>query len=490
MGRGSTTSATSALWRRQPVEEARAPSDGLPRVLGSVELTALGVGAIIGAGIFALVGTAAAGDAVRPGAGPALLVSFALTGLACSFCALCYAELASLVPSAGSAYAYAYRTLGEIAAWVIGWDLILEYAVGNVAVAVAWSGYARDLLAGFGVELPLWLATSTRSGLAQPELLAEAPRVLGWPIVVNLPAAGIVLAVTAVLIVGVRASARLNGMLVAFKLAVLVFFIAAGAFYVKPENWVPFAPNGWSPVITGAAVIFFAYIGFDAISTAAEETRRPERDLPRAILGSLVISGVLYMGVAAVLTGIVPWRELGVSEPLGLAFRRLHLGWATYLVDVGAVVATTAVLLVFQLAQPRIFFAMARDGLLPRTLARVHPRFGTPWLTTLVTGCIVAAGAAIFDIDEAADLTNIGTLFAFVLVCAGVLVLRRRRPDLPRPFRCPGVPWIPLLGIASCAVLMVALPAVTWLRFVIWLAVGLAIYAAFGWRHSQLATRG
>ncbi len=476
-----------SVFRRQAIGAMPASVDNLPRVLGPMELTALGVGAIIGAGIFALVGTAAAGDAARPGAGPALLLSFALTGLACGFCALCYAELASLVPSSGSAYAYAYRTLGEIVAWIIGWDLILEYAVGNVAVAVAWSGYFNELLIGFGIELPAWLVTSPWSALAQPEIAAQAPRLLGWPLVVNLPAVAIVLTVTGLLVLGVRASARLNTALVAFKLVVLLFFIGAGAFYVKPENWTPFAPNGWRPVLTGAAVIFFAYIGFDAISTAAEETRRPERDLPRAILASLVICAVLYIAVAAVLTGIVPWRELGVSEPLGLAFRRLQLGWATYLVDVGAIVATTAVLLVFQLAQPRIFFAMARDGLLPRSLARVHPRFGTPWVTTLLTGGAVAAGAGIFDISEAADLTNIGTLFAFVLVCAGVLILRRTDPDLPRPFRCPGAPWIPLLGIASCAVLMAALPAITWLRFVVWLTLGLVVYGLYGWSHSRLA---
>jgi APA family basic amino acid/polyamine antiporter len=460
----------------------------LRRVLGPVELTALGVGAIIGAGIFALVGTAAAGDAARPGAGPALIVSFGLTGLACGFCALCYAELASLVPSAGSAYAYAYRTLGEIVAWIIGWDLILEYAVGNVAVAVAWSGYFTELLGGFGVDLPVWLVTSTRTALVSPALVAAAPRLLGVPIAFNLPAVAIVATVTAVLFVGVRGSARLNGLLVAFKLAVLLFFIGAGALYVRPENWTPFAPNGWRPILTSGAVIFFAYIGFDAVSTAAEETRRPERDLPRAILASLAICAILYVCVAAVLTGIVPWRELGVSEPLGLAFRRLHVAWAAYLVDVGAVVSTTAVLLVFQLAQPRIFYAMARDGLLPSGFARVHRRFGTPWVTTLLSGGIVAAAAGFFDIGEAADLTNIGTLFAFALVCAGVLALRRTAPDLHRPFRCPGSPWIPLFGIASCAILMASLPAITWARFVVWLVLGLSIYLAYGWRHSRLAT--
>ncbi|MCS7158423.1 MAG: amino acid permease [Blastocatellia bacterium] len=487
------------LFRRKSVDailiESEKPEYRLKRTLTAWDLTALGIGAIIGAGIFALTGTAAAGtvdpvtgQVLRPGAGPGLILSFVLTAIACAFCALCYAEFASLIPISGSAYTYAYATLGELLAWIIGWDLILEYAVGNIAVAVSWSGYFIELLRGLGLEIPpewRWLTVSYNVGVHAPEIVAHAPRLFGVPIIVNVPAFAIVAMLTVLLVIGVKESARFNAVMVAVKLLVLLFFIVIGFFYVKPENWQPFAPNGWKGIMTGAALVFFAYIGFDAISTTAEETRRPQRDLPLGMLGSLVICTILYVITAAVLTGLVHYSELNVPEPLALALRILDLNWAAGIVAFGAVVATTSVLLVFQMGQPRIFFSMSRDGLLPARFARVHPRFKTPYVTTILTGVAVAIPAAFVDIGEAAELTNIGTLFAFVLVCAGVIVLRYTDPDRPRPFRTPLVPWIPLLGIASCLYLMLSLPRITWIRFGFWLAVGLLIYVFYGVTHSR-----
>lgn len=470
------------------IGQAERPEHRLRRALGSLDLIALGIGAIIGAGIFAVTGTAAAGGSEHPGAGPALMVSFIITSIACGFAALSYAELASMIPISGSAYTYAYATLGEVVAWIIGWDLIIEYAIGNVAVAISWSGYFSELMRGLGLELPAWLRTDLRSALAQPDLVASAPRLLNVPIIFNLPAVVIVAAITAILVKGIKESARFNSAMVAIKLAVLFFFIAVGAFYIRPENWHPFAPNGWRGIQSAAALVFFAYIGFDAVSTAAEETRNPGRDLPIGMLGSLLICTVIYIAVAAALTGIVPYQELAGAEPLAIALNNIELNWAAGIVSFGAVVATTAVLLVFQLGQPRIFFAMARDGLLPERFAKVHPRFRTPHVTTILTGVAVAITAAFANIDEMVELTNIGTLFAFVLVCAGVIVLRYKDPERPRPFRCPWVPVVPALGIISCFLLMLGLPARTWLRFGLWLAAGLLIYFLYGYRRSRLRT--
>ncbi len=461
----------------------------LKRVLSVVDLTTLGVGAIVGAGIFVLVGTAAAGSGDRLGAGPALMLAFVVTALACGFSALCYAEFASVVPISGSAYTYSYFTLGEVTAWIIGWDLILEYTVGNIAVAVSWSGYFVELLRGFRIDLPVWLTTNYNIAEQNPAVLGSAPHLFGFPIIVNLPAVLIVAVITLVLVIGIKESSRFNAIMVAIKLAVLLFFILLGAFYVKPENWQPFVPNGWGAVMTGAALVFFAYIGFDAISTTAEEAKNPQRDLPRAMIVSLLICTVLYVAVAAVLTGIVPYQQLNVPEPLALAFSSLDMDWAAGIVAFGAVVATTAVLLVFQLGQPRIFFAMARDGLLPKRFARVHPRYQTPHVTTILTGVVVAFFAAFMDIGEAAELTNIGTLFAFILVCAGVIILRWRQPELNRPFRCPWVPVVPVLGMLTCFYLMLSLPWVTWIRFLVWLGIGMVIYLCYSRRHSKLATR-
>jgi APA family basic amino acid/polyamine antiporter len=479
------------LFRTKTIDSILAEPEsggGLRRVLGPVHLVMLGIGGVVGAGIFALVGTAAAGDAARPGAGPALVLSFLLTGLACALTGFCYAEFASLVPIAGSAYTYAYATLGEVVAWIIGWDLILEYAVGNIAVAVSWSGYFCELLRGFGIEFPRWLATDLRTALHTPEILQAAPRVFGVPILFNLPAVFIVSVITLVLVLGIRESAWFNAAMVAVKLAVLALFVGVGVCYVRPANWHPFMPNGWAGVQAGAAVVFFAFIGFDAVSTAAEECRNPRRDLPIGILGSLAACTAIYVVVAAVLTGMIPWNQLNTAEPLSVAMRVVKMNWAAGVVAFGSVVAHTAVLLVFQLGQPRILLSMSRDGLLPPALGRIHPRFRTPHVATILTGLFVIAGAGLASLEEMADLCNIGTLSAFVIVCLGVLLLRRRDPGRERPFRTPLVPLVPLLGVLACLGLMFGLPRASWIRFGVWLVVGAVIYAAYGRRRSRLAS--
>jgi APA family basic amino acid/polyamine antiporter len=478
------------------LQEGENPEFQLKRVLGSLDVVLLGIGAIIGAGIFATIGTAAAGDAARPGAGPALVLSFALTAVACGFAALCYAEFAAMVPISGSAYTYSYGTLGELVAWIIGWDLIIEYAVGNVAVAISWANYFKTFVAGFGIFIPDWLCTDYRTAARIPGLFEHAPHILGVPIVFNLFAFGIVTLITILLVIGIRESARTNAVMVIIKLIVLAFFVLVGLKYVKPSNWSPFAPNGWAGIQAGAAVVFFAYIGFDAVSTVAEEVRNPKRDLPIGIIGSLIICTIVYVLVAAVFTGIIPYHDLvnvlatQQAEPLTLALQYANIEkWGNLFVGIvalGSVIAHTAVLLVFQLGQPRIFFSMARDGLLPKSFARVHPRFRTPYVTTILTGVAVGVTSMFTSIDEMVDLTNIGTLFAFMLVCMGVLILRKREPERPRAFRTPWVPLIPLLGIAACLYLMTGLPWITWVRFGAWLVVGLTVYLLYGFRHSRL----
>jgi APA family basic amino acid/polyamine antiporter len=485
------------LFRTKSVDvllEAGAPDAGLRRALGAFDLLLFGVGAIIGTGIFATIGAAFGGDESRPGAGPAVVVSFLLTAVACGFTALCYAELAAMVPAAGSAYTYAYATLGELVAWIIGWDLLLEYAIGNTAVAISWAAYADAFLRGCGVEVPRWLLTDARTAARSPEVLAAAPHVFGVPVVFNALAIGIVAAITVVLVWGVRESARANAAMVIVKMAVLVFFVVACARYVRPANWSPFAPNGFHGVASGAAVVFFAYIGFDAVSTCGEECRNPGRDMPLGILGSLAICTVVYVVVAAVFAGMMPYRDVVRLEPsaraevLAVAMQYARMpGWAVGVVALGSVVAQAAVLFVFQLGQPRILLAMARDGLLPPVFARVHPRFRTPHVGTWTTGVLVAAFGAFANIDEMVDLTNIGTLFAFILVCIGVVVLRLRQPARPRPFRVPLGAWVvPAGGVASCAALMAYLPAASWARFGGWLTVGLVVYGAYGFRRSAL----
>jgi basic amino acid/polyamine antiporter, APA family len=479
------------LTRRKALADATPDGESqgghLRRTLGPLDLTALGIGAIIGTGIFSTTGTAAAGDPTHIGAGPALILSYLLTAVACGFAALCYAELASMIPISGSAYTYAYVTLGEFVAWIIGWDLVLEYAVGNVAVAVSWSGYFQDFIAGFGLHLPPWMTTTLDHALSTPGFLDRAPHVLGVPIVFNLPAFAIVALLTVLLVVGIKESARVNSIMVVLKIALVIGFIIVGAYWVKPAHWHPFAPHGWKGVMTGASIIFFAYIGFDAISTTAEEAKNPQRDLPIGMIASLAICTVLYVAVTVVLTGMVPSSELGVADPLALALQKAGLTRLSGIFSLGAVIAMTAVLLVFQLGQPRIFMSMARDGLLPSWAAKVHPRFGTPHVTTIITGVAVGGFAMFVDINEAVVFTNIGTLFAFVLVSGGVIVLRYRDPHRPRPFRCPLVPWVPLASIICCIALMIPLPPITWLRFVGWLVLGLVIYFAFGIRNSRLA---
>ena len=493
----------SRLFSRKPIaamlSDAENPN-GLRRELGALDLIMLAIGAVIGAGIFGAIGTAAAGqtdaagNVIRQGAGPALVFSFLLLGGVCALAALCYAELAAMIPQAGSAYAYSYATLGEIVAWIIGWDLILEYAVGNVAVAISWGDYFKTLTAG-AIALPDWLSTGYRTALLSPDpaihgMLQSAPHVFGIPILVNLPAAAIVLLITWLLVLGVRESSRANNIMVAVKLIVLAIFVAVGVMHISPENYHPFAPNGWSGIHQGAAIVFFAYIGFDAISTAAEETKNPQRNLPIGILGGLAICTVIYIVVGAVLTGMVPYGQLAVADPLSRALQLAGLNNVGRIVAFGAVFSMTAVLLVFQYGQPRIFFAMARDGLLPPYAAKVHAKYRTPYITTILTGLFVAAWSLIGDAGETYDLTNIGTLFAFVLVCVGVLVLRYTEPDRPRPFRVPGgligLWTITLGGATACLYVMVGLPRVTWERFGIWLVLGLILYVAYGFGHSKL----
>jgi APA family basic amino acid/polyamine antiporter len=431
------------------------------------------------------------GEVIRAGAGPALVLSFVLLGAACALAGLCYAELAAMIPQAGSAYAYSYATLGELVAWIIGWDLILEYAVGNVAVAISWGDYFNTLVRGVGITLPAWLTTGYRTALLSADpalhgLLQTAPHVAGIPILIHLPAFGIVMAITWLLLRGARESATANNVMVVIKLLALGLFILVGATHLNAANYRPFAPNGFTGIHQGAAIVFFAYIGFDAISTAAEETRNPQRNLPIGILGGLAICTVIYVVVGAVLTGMVPYKELAVADPLARALELAGFRAIGGVVALGAAVSMSAVLLVFQYGQPRIFFAMARDGLLPRWAAKVHPRTHIPSTTTLFTGVFVALWSLIGDAAETYDLTNIGTLFAFMLVSIGVLVLRYKEPDRPRPFRVPFVWPVTMLSAAGCIFIMRGLPPTAWERFIIWLVIGLLIYFLYGFRHSRL----
>ncbi len=520
------------LFRTKSLEQLRAsaeaPHHQLKRRLGAFDLTMFGIGAIIGAGIFSTIGTAAAGSVAdgKPGAGPALIVSFLLTALACGFTALCYAELASMIPVSGSAYTYAYATLGELMAWIIGWDLVLEYAVSNVAVAISWGDYARSFLESVGVHLPGWLTLDPRTALtvspdwlqqaglaAQPalgaklDLLAQAhqgaldgagvfthwarlqgaPLLGGFPLTLNLLAVLVTLGVTAICYVGIKESARFNAGMVVLKLVVLLGVVALGAAYVSPENWHPFAPNGMQGIQTGAAAIFFAFIGFDAVSTTAQECREPGRDVPRGILWSLALCTIVYVLVTAVVTGMVKYTDLaGKADPLAYVFEVHGLNRLAGVVSVGAIIATTAALLVYQLGQPRIMMAMSHDGLLGPWFGKVHPRHGTPGNATWLTGALVALPAAFLNIDEVIELCNIGTLFAFVIVCGGVLILRVRRPEAPRSFRAPLAWAVAPLGILSCLWLAGGLPGKTFVRFVVWLAVGLVIYAVYGARRSRV----
>jgi APA family basic amino acid/polyamine antiporter len=456
----------------QLVSDVEHGGKALKRSLSALDLTLLGIGAIIGTGIFVLTGTAAANQA-----GPAITVSYMAAGLACGFAALCYAEFASMMPISGSAYTYAYATLGEVFAWMIGWDLILEYAVGSMTVAIGWSGYFQRILAGFGLQLPVWMSSA-------PADVAGA--------VINLPAMIIVLLIMMLLVVGVRESARFNAAMVVIKIAAVLFFIVVGVSYVKPANWSPFMPYQWAGVMSGAAVVFFAYIGFDAVSTTAEEAKNPRRDLPIGIIASLIICTVLYVVVAGVLSGILPVVEYKddpqfLNAPVGYALAVINQDWAAGLVSAGAVAGITSVLLVMLMSQPRIFFAMSRDRLLPAGVSKVHPTFRTPYITTIITCVIVAVAAGLIPLRVVGEMTSIGTLFAFVVVSLAVMVLRIKRPDVPRPFRVAGGPVIPVLGVLSCVYLMVSLSVMTWVRFLLWLDLGMLIYWFYGRTHSPLA---
>ena len=489
------------------------PQFSLKRTLGAFNVTLIGIGAIIGAGIFATVGSAAAGDSLanRPGAGPSLMLSFVITAVVCGFTALCYAELASMVPISGSAYTYSYATMGELIAWIIGWDLIIEYAIGNVAVAISWAEYFHKLLLNLGIPFPHWLAADYRSAmiLAQEspaeyaQLFGSAPELFGIPVIVNFLAFGIVALITIVLVWGIKESANFNAGMVAVKVLVLLFFVGTALYFVSPSqmatNWRPFQPQGWGGTFAGAALVFFAYIGFDAVSTVAEETKNPARDLPIGIIGSLIVCTIFYIVVAAVFTGLVPFTELqkvsssGQAEALTMALDYVAPTGVTLpqtIVAFGSVVAHTAVLLVFQLGQPRIFMSMARDGLLPSVFASIHPRFKTPHVTTILTGIFVGGIAAFANIESMLNLTNIGTLFAFMLVCIGIPILRYKDPDRKRPFRVPLGAWLlPMLGAASCVFLMYYLSADTWWRFIGWLVLGLSIYLAYGYTRSAIGIK-
>jgi len=489
------------------------PQFGLKRTLGALNVTMIGIGGIIGAGIFATVGSAAAGDAVagRPGAGPSLMLSFLITAVVCGFTALCYAELASMVPISGSAYTYSYATMGELIAWIIGWDLIIEYAIGNVAVAISWAEYFHKLLLNLGIPFPHWLAADYRSAMLlraddpteYAHLFGGAPVIGGYPIIFNFLAFGIVALITMVLVWGIKESANFNAGMVIIKILVLLFFVGVALYFVSPSqmvtNWRPFQPQGWGGTFAGAALVFFAYIGFDAVSTVAEETKNPARDLPIGIIGSLIVCTIFYVVVAAVFTGLIPFPELqkvsssGQAEALTMALDYVApkgITWPQTIVAFGSVVAHTAVLLVFQLGQPRIFMSMARDGLLPSVFATVHPKFKTPHVTTILTGIFVGGIAAFANIESMLNLTNIGTLFAFLLVCIGIPILRHKDPNRARPFRVPFGPYLmPLLGAASCVFLMYYLAADTWWRFIGWLVLGLAVYLAYGYTRSAIGIK-
>ena len=470
----------------------------LRRVLGPVQLSSLGVGAIIGTGIFVLTGVAA-----HDRTGPALMLSFVAAGVTCIFAALCYAEFASMVPVAGSAYTYAYATMGELLAWIIGWDLILEYAVASATVAHGWSHYFQDFIGIFGVHLPIAFQN------APFDYHPDTGQLVATGSVVDLPAIVITAIVTAILVKGIRESATFNSAIVVLKVAIVLFVIFVGAMYVDPANWEPFAPFGYTGIsffgntlfgqtgpagepvgmLAGAAIVFFAYIGFDSISTHAEEAKNPSRDVPIGIISSLIICTILYIAVAAVLTGMVRYDQINIDAPVSDAFRQAGLPWAQLLVSIGAVAGITSVLLVMMLSQPRVFLAMARDGLLPpKFFGAVHERFRTPWKSTILTGVFVALMAALLPLRILAELVNIGTLLAFVIVCAAVLIMRKTNPDAERPFRAPLVPFVPLAGIFCCLVLMFSLPPENWVRLGIWLLIGFAIYFGYSRKHSHLRT--
>lgn len=490
----------SPLFAKKPLQmllDEAAGENRLRRCLGPVTLTSLGVGAIIGTGIFVVTGIAA-----HDKTGPALVLSFVAAGIACIFAALCYAEFASLTPVAGSAYTYAYATLGELFAWIMGWDLVLEYSVSLAAVAHGWSHYFQNFIGMFGLRLPFALTLAPFDYYPDKGVIGMTGTAF------DLPALIIVALITVLLVKGIKESATVNSTIVIIKLAVVVMVIVVGAFYVNPANWHPFAPYGLSGfaifgrtvfgqtgaggeplgMLAGAAMIFFAYIGFDSLSTHAEEAKNPKRDIPIGIISSLVICMVLYIGVSVVLTGMVPYNKINIDAPVADAFAQVHLPVIQFFVSVGALAGITSVLLVMELSQPRILLAMARDGLIPPSFfGAVHPKFRTPWKSTILTGVFVALGAALLPLRIIAELVNIGTLLAFSMVCAAVLIMRRTHPHAARSFKVPFYPWLPILGILTNVMLMFSLPEENWLRLAIWLGAGLLIYFGYGRRHSVMA---
>jgi basic amino acid/polyamine antiporter, APA family len=460
----------NALTRRKSLKQLQQEglkSTGLKRVLSLPTLTAIGLGGIIGVGIFVLTGVAAAKNA-----GPGVILSFIIAGLASAAAALCYAEFSGLIPVAGSAYTYSYAVLGEFAAWMIGWDLLLEYALVVSVVAIGWSGYFRAILEQFGLHLPVWAQGAPGTGAGHH---------------FDLFAFIISLGIAALLTLGVKEGARFNNIMVAIKLAVIVVVIGIGAFYVKPELWHPFMPFGFGGVVSGASLVFFAVFGYDTLTTAAEEAKNPQRDLPRAVVLSLAIALILYAGMSLVLTGIAKYSTLNNAAPVARAFASLGLKWVTIIISVAAVAGILSVLFSFMLAAARIWFAMSRDGLLPAWFSKIHPRFKTPHRPTLILGALTAVVAGLTPISEVAELVNIGTLSAFILICGSIIVLRKRQPHLERSFRTPWVPFTPIVGIIFSIWLITKLPEVTWLRFVIWLVIGLIVYFSYGKRHSKLA---
>jgi len=506
------------LFRRRSVAALQAEAltdNSLHRALGPLNLVMLGIGCIIGTGIFVLTGTAAAQNA-----GPAVVLSFALAGIVSAFAALCYSEFASLVPMSGSAYTYGYATLGELFAWIIGWDLALEYAVGAIAVSVGWSGYMVSFLRDFGIQIPPELSAARGIHLIElPAALAAALKIkVGWMVlggelanqikaagtdpaslhqvtaIFNLPAVIIVAIVTILLVIGIRESAGFNNLIVFLKIAVVLLFIVGAAKAINPANWHPFIPAntgkwgsfGWSGVMRGASLVFFAYIGFDAVSTAAQEAKNPRRDVPFGIIGSLLVCTVLYILVSGIATGVVPYRLLDVPEPIALAADHANLGWMARIIKLGAIAGLSSVILVMMLGQTRVFWSMSRDGLLPPFVSRVHPRFKTPWVITIVTGVVVAFFGAVLPVRDAGNLCNIGTLLAFVIVSVGVLVLRVREPELQRKFKVPAIWFVAPMGALSAFALMLYLPLMTWMRLLVWFLVGMVIYFAYGCRHSKL----
>ena len=490
-----------SLFATKPIAALRAEADAvtersLKRTLGPFNLVALGIGAVIGAGIFVLTGQAAALHA-----GPAVPLSMALVGIACAFAALCYAEMASAVPVAGSAYTYVYATMGELVAWIVGWDLVLEYAAGAAGVGVGWSGHLVSLLGLFGVRLPEALTVSPTAWCTAAQVGTMAAPLCAHPglnftgAIVNLPAVFIVALMSTVLVIGIRESARVNNIIVVLKVAIVLLVAVVGLMHIHPSNWTPFIPPntgawgtyGWSGILRGAGLVFFAYIGFDAVSTTAQEAKNPQKDMPIGILGSLAICTLLYMIVSAVLTGMVPYKDLNLPAPMAYAMQAVGAPWGVRVaLDVGAVLGLGSVILVMLLGQSRVFFSMSRDGLLGPWAGKVHPRFRTPYLSTVYTGLAVSFATGLLPLQLLGQLVNIGTLLAFVLVCGGVWILRTKRPDLDRPFRTPWVPFVPIMGILCCFGLMLTLPADTWIRLVVWLIIGFAIYFWYGRKHSRL----